>query len=188
MRSRALRRAVVALALAAAGFGPAMAEDITWQTVTGPDKSFTAELPGTPKYSTTRLKASGSAYTLHQYLFEREQQAFIVQSAVYPRDVDVTDPKAALQVGLNTTAKRMEGGKWENVDWLKHDGGLTAVDAAGSRDGQDVRSYQVLKGRQVFTLIYAGPPGTSHSDDATRFLGSLKVVPEMASSTGARKP
>lgn len=191
MRSRALRRALgafAALALAF-GFGPAQAaEDAPWQAVLGHDKGYGAEMPGAPKYSTTRLKASGTSYTLHQYLFERGQQAFIVQSATYPRDVNVSDPQAALQIGLTNTAKRMEGGKWASVDWMKHDGSLMAVDASGSREGQDVRSYQVLKGRQVFTLIYAGPPGTSRSDEASRFLGSLKIAPELASSAGARKP
>jgi hypothetical protein len=147
----------------------------TWQNMTGPDKSFTAELPAAPRYTATRLKtASGSPYTQHQYLLEEENRAFIVQSTVYPNDVDVTKPHATLQNGLDIAAKRMEGGKWASLDWLQHDG-LTAADAVGVREGQEIRSYSVIKGRQVITLLHVGAPGSARGPDVDRFVKSLKV-------------
>jgi hypothetical protein len=179
MRTRAAPKLGLALALLALFHLSAVAQETAWHTMSGPENTFTAELPTEPKYTTTQLRApgTGTAYTMHQYLLDDDQRAFIVQSIVYPKDVNLSDPQATLQNALNNTAKRMEGGKWTTIDWVKHEGGLTAVDVVGARDGQEVRSYLVIKGRQVFTLIYAGPPGSARSGDAARFLGSLKVAP-----------
>src|SRR5262249_38698149 len=49
-----------------------------WHTVTGPEKSFTADLPAPPKYTTTEMKTlTGSLYTVHQYLLEQGEVAYI---------------------------------------------------------------------------------------------------------------
>ena len=48
------------------------------------------------------------------------------------------------------------------IDWLTHQGSTTA-DAVGTRQGTEVRSYSVLKARQLFSLTYAGPPGSAKS-------------------------
>jgi hypothetical protein len=45
------------------------------------------------------------------------------------------------------------------------------------RSGHAIRSFSVMKGRQVFTLIYAGVPGTARSADVNRFIGSLRIAP-----------
>jgi hypothetical protein len=148
-----------------------------WQTVTGPERSFTAELPAAPKYSATEMKTgTGSLYTVHQYLLEQGDVAYIVQAATYPEDINVSNPRTNLQGGLDNLAKSMEGAKWASVDWVSHQG-LTATDAVGARSGHAIRSFSVMKGRQVFTLIYAGAPGTARSPDVNRFVGSLRVGP-----------
>jgi hypothetical protein len=146
--------------------------------VTGPEKSFTADLPAPPKYTTTEMKTgTGSLYTVHQYLLEQGEVAYIVQMATYPEDINVSNPRTNLQGGLDALAKSMEGAKWTSVDWLSHQG-LTASDAVGStRSGHAIRSFSVMKGRQVFTLIYAGEPGTARSVDVNRFVASLRVNP-----------
>jgi hypothetical protein len=54
---------------------------------------------------------------------------------------------------------------------------LPAADAVGAREGAEIRSYSVLRGRQLFTLIYVGAPGTAKAADAERFVASLKVAP-----------
>jgi len=165
----------VPTAPAAASADPA--RPATWHTVTGPDRSFTAELPAEPTYSTARMTTgTGSLYTLHQYVLEQGDAAYIVQTAVYPDDINVANPRFNLQGGLDTLAKGMEGAKWASIDWLSHQG-LTASDAVGARNGHAIRSFSVMKGRQVFTLIYAGTPGTARSDDVNRFVGSLRVGP-----------
>jgi hypothetical protein len=77
---------------------------------------------------------------------------------------------------LDNAAKGMEGGKWISIDWLTHQG-LIASDAVGSKGGNAIRSFSVMKGRQIFTLTYAGPPGTARAADVNRFVGSLRVGP-----------
>ena len=155
----------------------ASAEQAPWHTVTGPEKSFTADLPAPPKYTTIELKSgTGSLYTVHQYLLEQGDVAYIVQTATYPEDINVSNPRANLQGGLDNLAKSMEGAKWTSVDWVSHQG-LTATDAVGTRRGHAIRSFSVMKGRQIFTLIYAGGPGTARSADVNRFVASLRVGP-----------
>jgi hypothetical protein len=145
--------------------------------VTGPEKSFTAELPAAPKYTTTEMKTgTGSLYTVHQYLLEQGDVAFIVQAATYPEDINVSNPRTNLQGGLDNLAKSMEGAKWSSVDWVTLQG-LTATDTVGLRGGHAIRSFSVMKGRQVFTLIYAGAPGTARSADVNRFVASLRIGP-----------
>jgi hypothetical protein len=145
--------------------------------VTGPEKSFTADLPAPPKYTTTEVKTgTGSRYTVHQYLLEQGDVAYIVQMATYPEDINVSNPRTNLQGGLDNLAKSMEGAKWMSIDWVSHQG-LTASDAVGTRSGHAIRSFSVMKGRQVFTLIYAGEPGTARSADVNRFVASLRVGP-----------
>ena len=150
---------------------------MAWHTVTGPEMSFTADLPAPPKYTTTEVKTgTGSLYTVHQYLLEQGDAAYIVQMATYPEDINVSNPRTNLQGGLDNLAKSMEGAKWVSIDWVSHQG-LTASDAVGTRSGHAIRSFSVMKGRQVFTLIYAGEPGTAHSADVNRFVASLRVSP-----------
>ena len=88
--------------------------------------------------------------------------AYVVQTAVYPADVNVSNHRANLQGGLDNAAKNMEGGKWASVGWTTHQG-LTAVDAVGVRESHAIRSYSVMKGRQIVTLTYAGPAGSARS-------------------------
>jgi hypothetical protein len=148
-----------------------------WHTVTGPEKTFTADLPAAPKYTTTQMKTgTGSLFTVHQYLLEEGDVAYILQTAVYPEDINVSNPRVNLQGGLDNLAKGMEGAKWASVDWVTHQG-LAAIDAVGLRSGHAIRSFSVMKGRQVFTLIYAGAPGTARSADVNRFVSSLRVGP-----------
>ena len=146
-----------------------------WHTMTGPDRSFTADLPAEPKYTTTPMKTSaGSGYSMHQYLLEQGPVAYVVQTATYPTDSNVPNPRASLQVGLDNAAKNMEGGKWASVDWVTHQG-LTAVDATGARGDHAIRSYSAMKGRQILTLTFVGPSGSARSADANRLVASLRI-------------
>lgn len=167
---RAMTLGVALLATAAV----AVAQD-AWHTMTGPDQSFTVELPAAPKYTPTQLSGPASTtYTMHQYQLEKGEAAFIVQYIVYPAGIDVSNPQHNLQSGLNASGKTMEGGKWGSIKFVKH-GTLPAADAVGIADGNDVRSYSVVKGRQLATLIYVGPKGSARSPDVERFIASLKL-------------
>jgi hypothetical protein len=153
---------------------PAAAQD-AWHTMTGPDKTFTADLPAAPKYTTTQMKTStGSSYTMHQYLYEQGNVAYVVQTAIYPQDVNVANPRTNLQGGIDNAAKGMEGGKWGSVDWVTREGKM-AVDAVGERGGNAIRSFSLMKDRQILTLTYAGPPGSAKSADVERFVASLRL-------------
>jgi hypothetical protein len=148
-----------------------------WHTVAGSGRGFAADMPAEPTYTSVPMKtAAGSVYAMHQYLLEQGDTAFVVQTAVYPEDINVATPRVNLQGGLDNAAKNMEGGKWVSVDWLTHQGSV-ASDAVGVRSGNAIRSFSVIKGRQIFTLTYAGPPGTARSADVNRFIGSLRVGP-----------
>lgn len=146
-----------------------------WHTVTGPEQSFTADLPAAPKYTATQMKTStGSKYTMHQYLYEQGNVAYVVQTAIYPQDVNVASPRTNLQGGIDNAAKGMDGGKWVSVDWVTRDGRL-AVDAVGERKGNAVRSFSTMKERRIFSLTYAGPVGSAKSTEAERFVSSLRL-------------
>jgi hypothetical protein len=171
--SRGLALGVLALGLV----GAALAQEGVWHTMTGPNRSFTADLPVAPKYTEIQLKTgAGSRYSKHQYLVEQDKVAFVVDALVYPADVNISNPQATLQTGLDALAKNLDGGKWTSVDWARHQG-FTAADAVGTRQGYEVRSYSVLKARQLFSLTYAGPPGSARSADVNRFIASLKIAP-----------
>jgi hypothetical protein len=148
-----------------------------WQTLAGADKSFTVELPAVPEYTANELKTgAGAAYKMHQYILEQGDLAYVVQMATYPAEVDLANPRANLQGGLDNAAKSMDGGKWARIDWLMHQGHM-AVSAVGVRRGSAVRSFAVLNGRRIVTLTYAGPIGSAQSPAADRFIGSLKLDP-----------
>jgi hypothetical protein len=148
-----------------------------WHTLAGPERGFTAEMPAAPAHSAIELHtAAGSPYTMHQYTLEQDKVAYVVQTVTYPEDVRVSSPRVNLQGGLDNVARSMEGGKWASIGWLTHQGS-TAVDAVGERDGHAIRSFSVMKGRQVFTLTYAGPAGSARSPEADRFIASLRIGP-----------
>ena len=170
LRATALGMAFMALV------GHASAQE-TWHTMTGPEETFTADLPATPKYTTGQAATpAGVAYTTHQYQLDHGGSAYVVQFVAYPKDVVVADPQWVLQQALDRTAAGMDGGKWTSSNFVKQKGALT-VDAVGQRGGSEVRSYMVLKGRQLFTLIHIGAAGTAAAPDAERFVTSLKIAP-----------
>jgi hypothetical protein len=156
---------------------PLATEAASWQKVSGPEQSFSAEMPAAPKYTSQEMRtAAGSPYTMHQYLLEQGNVAYVAQTAIYPADVNVSNHRTNLQGGLDNAAKNMEGGKWASIGWGTYQG-LTSVDAVGERTSHAIRSFSVMKGRQIITLTYAGPTGSARSPDAERFMTSLRIGP-----------
>lgn len=165
--------AVLFGALALGSTMPVRAE-ADWQTVKSEDKAIETELPAPPKYEAIQLlSGQGFPYILHQYVAEADAKVFQVQTAVYPKDVYIT-PQVNIQGGLDAAAKGLEGGKWANVNWTRYQG-LVAADAVGSRAGQEIRMFSLLKGMRLVTLTYVGPPETARSEPVERFIKSLKV-------------
>jgi hypothetical protein len=111
---------------------------------------------------------------MHQYVFEKDAAVFQLQTAVYPKDVYI-QPQFNIQAGLDSSAKTLEGGKWADVNWTRHQG-LVAADAVGVRAGNAVRVFSLLKGQRLVTLTYVGPADSAKSEPVERFIKSLKVM------------
>ena len=147
-----------------------------WKALVGRDRTFAAEVPGTPVYSQEAMKSpAGTPYTMNVYLLDLGGTAYAIQTSVYPPDVNVSVPKANLQAGLDNAAKNMKDGKWTRITWVQHQG-LVAVDALGIRDGLEVRNYSVMNGSQILSLTYAGPEGSGSTPQVDRFVQSLLIA------------
>ena len=149
-------------------------QSVQWKSVSGHDPSFTAEMPAVPEYSEQAMKSGGgTAYTSHTYSIDQGSVAYIIKTANFPADVDVSVPKENIQSAIEAIAKGLNEGKWTSVSWVDHDG-LVAVDAVGVQGEVELRYYAVMKDSRFFSLIYGGPPGTAKTPDVDRFLHSLK--------------
>lgn len=145
-----------------------------WQALLSEDKAIQTEFPAAPKYEPIQLlSGQGFPYTMHQYVFEKDATVFQLQTAVYPKDVYIY-PQVNIQAGLDTSAKGLEGGKWANINWTRHQGHI-AADAVGIRAGHAVRVFSLVKGSRLVTLTYVGPPESAKSEPVERFIKSLKV-------------
>jgi len=179
MRLRTLPLLVAAallIATALGGLPPRVAaSEADWHGLMSEDKAVQAEFPSAPKYEPVQLlSGQGFPYTMHQYVFEKDAAVFQLQTAVYPKDVYI-QPQFNIQAGLDSTAKGLDGGKWADVDWTRHQGHV-AADAVGVRAGHAVRVFSVLKGQRLVTLTYVGPADSARSEPVQRFIKSLKVM------------
>jgi hypothetical protein len=170
---RSTRAALLLLLAACCTLAAAQAK---WQTVSGPGGSFFVDLPGAPQATEAPMKlSSGGEYTMHQLIVELDDSAFVVQSAVYPSSVDLSDPRANLQGGLDNAAKGHDGGRWLEVNWTMRQG-LQAVDGVAHRGDTVIHNFSLLNGRQIIALTYAGPLGTERSAEVNRFIDSMRVA------------
>jgi hypothetical protein len=160
----------------AAPASPAAAALAPWQKQAGPNGVFTVEMPGKPGYKLEQAKSGGgTAFVYHSYSLDHDSRAFVVQTATYPADVDVKDPKANLRSALAASEKLLLKKKWDKLTWTTFQG-TPAVEATGQMTAElEFRNFLVLKGHQMYSLGYAGPPGTIRSADAERFFKSLRL-------------
>jgi len=172
--------AVGALALALAGNAWAQPKPLaltsTWYGVQIDGNAFTVELPGIPDYRQLNdASARGTAFVLHSYSLEAGSTSYVLQTALYPADVDVGDPRRLLQTALDDRAKVLEGGKWSKVDW-RTVAGVTAADSTGPlKGGNGLRQLVLLKGRRLVSLAFMGPAASMTGTEAERFFKSLKM-------------
>jgi hypothetical protein len=119
---------------------------------------------------------SVSWFTYHSYSLEYRRLSFVAQTALYPADVDVGNPKANLQSVLDDRVQRLAGGKWSQVDW-KTVQGAPAVEATGPlAGGNALRQLAVLKGRRFVSLGYLAPADAMRAPEAQRFFSSLRLL------------
>ena len=172
-RSLGLRFGAQVVILAVLWSGIAVSQ--TWQTLDLPVDVFSIEMPGAPNYKQVKLKSDGGTeFTLHQYVVESANGSYVAEIATYPNDVDVSNPRNTLQGGADNAAHVIEGGKWDSISWLQHQG-LDAFDALGHRKGLEVRLYSIMNGRQALVVCYTGSADTSRSADVVRFIASVHV-------------
>lgn len=155
----------------------AAAQSASWFPVEGADKSFFVEMPGAPVYKVLdTASAGGTPFVYHSYSLEYRRLSFVAQSALYPADVDVRQPKVNLQSALDDRAQRLAGGKWTSVDW-KTVQGAPAVESIGPlAGGNALRQLVLLKGRRYVSLGYLAPADAMRAPEAERFFRSLRLL------------
>jgi len=144
-----------------------------WYVVRVEDGAFTVELPGIPDHRLLNdASAPGTAFVLHSYSLEAGGYSYVVQTALYPADVDVSQPRRLIEAALDDRAKALETGKWSKVDWRDS----AAADSTGPlKGGAALRQLVLLKGRRFVSLAFMGSPSSTTGVEAERFFKSLKM-------------
>ena len=95
-----------------------------WYAVQVEENAFTVEMPGIPDHRViSDVSARGTPFALHSYSLESGGNSYVAQTALYPADVDVTQPRRVLQAALDGRAQQLAGGKWDRIDWREIGGG-----------------------------------------------------------------
>ena len=171
---KASRRAFMLLSLMPAA-GPAFAQSV-WYAVRGADHSFIVDMPGEPVYKVINTASpGGTPFVYHSYSLEVRRLSFVAQTALYPADVDVREPRRNLQAVLDDRAQRLAGGKWNKVDWREIQGAPAAESVGAVAGGAMLRQLVLLKGRRFVSLAYLAPADALNTPEAQRFFGSLRL-------------
>ena len=166
------RRAFAALTLAT---GEAAAQS-TWYAVRGPDHSFIVDMPGEPIYKVVDTRSpAGTTFAYHSYSLEYRRLSFVAQTALYPADVDVRQPRLNLQSVLDDRAQRLAGGKWTSVEWRDIQGAPAAESVGTVQGGSVLRQLVLLKGRRYVSLGYLASADALRTPEADRFFKSLRL-------------
>ena len=178
-----LRRSLFAVpalavpALAEAGRAEAqktLVVPLKWYAVQVEDNAFTVEMPGIPDHRVVNDKsARGTVFALHSYSLEIGGYSYVAQTALYPDDVDTTQPRRIIQAALDGRAPQLATRKWTKVDWREIDAGASAESVGPLKGGNMLRQLVLLKGRRFVSLAFLGAIVTSV--EAERFFKSLKL-------------
>ncbi|MBS0548636.1 MAG: hypothetical protein JSR24_12850 [Proteobacteria bacterium] len=149
----------------------------SWYAVRIDENAFIVEMPGVPDHRIVDDRsARGTAFQLHSYSIESGGSSYVAQTALYPADVDVTQPRAILQAALDGRAQQLSGGKWSRVQW-REIAGAAAVESTGVvPGGNGLRQLVLLKQRRFMSLAFLGNASSLAGADANRFFNSLKLV------------
>jgi len=150
---------------------------LVWYGVRVEDDAFTVEMPGIPDHRIVNdVSAHGTAFALHSYSLEAGGSSYVAQTALYPADVDVTQPRAILQASLNGRVQQLVGRKWTSVDW-RQIAGAAAVESVGAlAGGNALRQLTLLKERRFVSLAFLGSAASVTGVEAERFFKSLKLA------------
>ena len=147
---------------------------LKWYVVQIDDGAFTVEMPGIPDHRLVNdVTQLGVTFMLHSYSLEAGGYSYVVQTALYPTDADVAQPRRLIQTALDDRAKVLEGSKWSKVDW-RDDAGATAAESWGPlKGGNSLRQLVLLKGRRFVSLAFMGQAASITGVEAERFFKSL---------------
>jgi hypothetical protein len=161
----------------AAGAARAQAQQTIWFAVRGADHSFIVDMPGEPVYKLIDTASpGGTRFVYHSYSLDYRRLAFVAQTALYPADVDVRQPKLNLQSVLDDRAQRLAGGKWTKIDWREVQGAPAADSVGPIQSGSVLRQLVLLKGRRYVSLACLAPADALRTPEAERFFQSLRLV------------
>ena len=178
---RLLRRGLFVAPLLALGGGARaqnkLALPLTWYGVRVEDNAFTVEMPGVPDHRIVNdVTARGTAFPLHSYSIEVGGYSYVAQTALYPADVDVSQPRTILQAALAGRVQQLVGHQWTRTDW-REISGATAVDSIGAlAGGNALRQINLLKARRFVSLAFLGSAAGATGVEAERFFKSLKLL------------
>ena len=148
----------------------------SWYAVQVEDNAFTVQMPGVPDHRVVNdQSARGTPFTLHSYSIDSGGLSFVAQSALYPPDVVVAQPRTILQTALADRALKLDGGKWSQIDWRDIQGATAAESIGPAKGGYAVRQLVLLKGRRFVSLAFLGPAAAVRGPEAERFFKSLKL-------------
>lgn len=145
-----------------------------WYAVRVVENAFTVEMPGVPDHRIIAdVSGRGTPFSLHSYSLESGGFSYVAQTALYPVDVDVTQPTRVLQAALGDRAQKLDNRKWDRVRWTEIDAGA-AVESTGTvRAGTMLRLLSLLKERRFVSLAFLGP--SVNGPEADRFFKSLSL-------------
>jgi len=145
-----------------------------WYAVRVEENAFTVEMPGVPDHRViSDSSARGTAFALHSYSLESGGFSYVAQTALYPTDVDVTQPRRVLQAALDGRASRLASRQWDRTEWREIDAGASVESIGTVRAGSMLRLLSLLKERRFVSLAFLGP-GVD-GPEANRFFNSLKL-------------
>ena len=149
---------------------------LKWYVVQIDDGAFTVEMPGIPDHRLVNdVTQLGVTFMLHSYSLEAGGYSYLVQTALYPTDADVAQPRRLIQTALEDRAKVLAGQKWSKVDW-RDIAGATAAESSGLlKGGNALRQLVLLKGRRFVSLAFMGQAASVTGVEAERFFKSLKL-------------
>jgi hypothetical protein len=150
---------------------------ITWYGVRVEDNAFTVEMPGVPDHRIVNdVSTRGTSFQLHSYSLEVGGHSYVAQTALYPADVDVSQPRAILQAALAGRVQQLIGRQWTRTDWHEISG-AAAVESIGALPGGNaLRQVNLLKARRFVSLAFLGSAAAATGGEADRFFKSLKLL------------
>ena len=149
---------------------------LKWYVVQIDDGAFTVDMPGIPDHRLVNdVTQLGVTFMLHSYSLEAGGYSYVVQTALYPTDADVAQPRRLIQTALDDRAKVLEGSKWSKVDWRDIAGASAAESWGPLKSGNALRQLVLLKGRRFVSLAFMGSAASMTGAEAERFFKSLKL-------------